>query len=150
MGRLAALWLAGAALGVGVFGGTPADAIASSRSQCAPTLVHYRPYAGIENGLAPIPWISAVPRSTELVGHLFYYDGLNVWKQQKRAGLHIYSGGESPDGRVSMKILWDLRRGDFWFRAPGSIAPVPSRSGSRAAACNSRRSSTYPNRVAGD
>jgi hypothetical protein len=23
----------------------------------------------------------------------------------------MYSGGESPDGRLSMKILWELRRG---------------------------------------
>jgi hypothetical protein len=117
MMRLGALWLMGAALGVGVSGGAMANAGDSSGSSYAPTFVHYSPYAGIESGLAPIPWISAAPRSTGIVGHLFYYDGLNVWKQQKRAGLHIYSGGESPDGRVSMKILWELRHGS----APGFL-----------------------------
>jgi len=52
-----------------------------------------------------------VPSSTALVGHLFYYDGLNAWRQTQLPRVRIYSGGQSPDGRVSMKILWELRRG---------------------------------------
>lgn len=65
--------------------------------------------------LASLPWIAASPASTGLVGHLFYYDGQNAWKHQRLRRLHIYSGGESPDGRINMKILWELRRGS----APG-------------------------------
>ena len=61
---------------------------------------------GVQSGLARLPWIAASPTSTGLVGHLFYYDGLNVWRQRQLPGVRIYSGGQSPDGRVSMKILW--------------------------------------------
>lgn len=84
---------------------------ASSTALCPATLVHYQSYAGVEKGLAPIPWIAASPLSTGLVGHLFYYDGLNVWKQTRVRPFHIYTNGESPDGRVSTKILWELRHG---------------------------------------
>lgn len=104
-----------------VFGGwlgagrSPAAADAVSTARCAATRVHYRPYEGVQNGLAPIPWIAALPSSTGLVGHLFYYDGFSVWKQKELALLRIYTGGQSPDGRVSMKILWELRHGS----APG-------------------------------
>ena len=52
-----------------------------------------------------------MPSSTALVGHLFYYDGLNAWRQTQLPRVRIYSGGQSPDGRVSMKILWELRHG---------------------------------------
>jgi hypothetical protein len=89
----------------------------SSAVRCPATLVHYQPFAGVETGLAPIPWIAASPVSTALVGHLFYYDRGNVWKQKAVSALHIYAGGESPDGRVNMKILWQLRRGS----APGLV-----------------------------
>ena len=89
----------------------PAQAAPSSVSQCNATRVHYSPYKGADTGLAPIPWIAASPTSTALVGHLFYYDGLNVWTQKRLPGLRIYSGGQSPDGRISMKVLWELRRG---------------------------------------
>lgn len=88
-----------------------AQTAASSASQCDATRVHYRPYKGMEAGLSPIPWIAASPTSTGLVGHLFYYDGLNLWKRKRLPRLHIYSGGQSPDGRISMKVLWELRRG---------------------------------------
>lgn len=89
----------------------------SSTALCPATLVHYQPYAGVEAGLAPIPWVAASPASTSLVGHLFYYDGGNVWKQKALRALHIYAGGESTDGRVNMKILWQLRHGS----APGLV-----------------------------
>jgi hypothetical protein len=78
--------------------------------RCEATPVHYQPYKGVQSGLARLPWIAASPRSTGLVGHLFYYDGLNAWRQKQLPRVRIYSGGQSPDGRVSMKILWELRR----------------------------------------
>jgi hypothetical protein len=70
-------------------------------------MVHYFPYPGAEPGLAQLPWIAASPITTGIVGHLFYYDNQNVWKQRQLARLRIYSGRQSPDGRLSMKILWD-------------------------------------------
>ena len=75
------------------------------------TTVHYHPYQGVSAGLAQLPWITASPLSAELVGHLFYYDRRNAWKRERLSPLHMYSGGESLDGRLSMKILWELRRG---------------------------------------
>jgi hypothetical protein len=86
-------------------------ATAAVAAGCHATHVHFQPYNGVQVGLARLPWIAASPSSTGLVGHLFYYDSLNVWKQKRLLGLHIYSGGQSPDGRVSMKILWELRSG---------------------------------------
>lgn len=112
-----AFFVSAVALGMSAFGGAAANARVSSTSACAATLVQYTPYAEAGNGLAPIPWISAAPRSMGIVGHLFYYDGFNVWKHQKLRDLHIYTGGGSPDGRVSMKILWELHHGS----APGLL-----------------------------
>ncbi len=89
---------------------TPA-ARASSLKRCNSTLVHYTRYRGAPAGLAQLPWIAASPARTGLVGHLFYYDRLNPWKQRHLPGLRLYSRGQSPDGRISMKILWELRRG---------------------------------------
>ena len=83
----------------------------SVASRCTATTVHYHPYQGVKAGLAQLPWVSASPRSVELVGHLFYYDDQNAWKRERLSPLRMYSGGESPDGRLSMKILWELRRG---------------------------------------
>jgi hypothetical protein len=87
----------------------PPTLLASDRCQATP--VHYKPYKGVQPGLAPLPWIAASPVSTGLVGHLFYYDGLNAWRQRQLPRVRIYSDGESPDGRVTMKILWELRHG---------------------------------------
>src|SRR6478752_6335559 len=83
----------------------------SSLKRCDPTLVHYTRSTGAAPGLAQLAWIAASPASTGVVGHLFYYDHLNVWKQRRLPGLRLYSAGQSPDGRISMKILWELRRG---------------------------------------
>ena len=79
-------------------------------SRCTATTVHYHPYQGVEAGLTQLPWITASPPSADLVGHLFYYDRRNAWKRNRLSQLRMYSGGASPDGRLSMKILWDLRR----------------------------------------
>jgi hypothetical protein len=94
--------------------GQSAEAAASTvaaSSRCDAARVHYKPYKGVQAGLAVLPWIAASPSSAGVVGHLFYYDGMNVWRQQNLPRLHIYHGGQSPEGRVSMKILWELRRG---------------------------------------
>ena len=90
-------------------GGHPAaSGIASSTEDSAATTVHYGPDEGAQAGLAQLPWIAASPSSTGVVGHLFYYDRSNVWKMDRLPRLRMYSGGQSPDGRVSMKILWEL------------------------------------------
>ena len=81
---------------------------------CAAARVHYRPYAGMQKGLTPLPWISASAQAKfvgRLVGHLFYYPAQKVWQRKRLARFRIYSGGQSPDGRFSMKILWQLRSG---------------------------------------
>jgi hypothetical protein len=100
-------WLVGAVAAADVV--PPAARLSSDR--CQATRVHYDPYKGVQAGLARLPWIAASPVSTGLVGHLFYYDGLNAWRQQQLPRVRIYSGGQSPDGRASMKILWELRHG---------------------------------------
>jgi hypothetical protein len=78
---------------------------------CDATTVHYTRYQGVQAGLEQLPWIVAAPHSAEVVGHLFYYDHRNAWQEERLSPLRMYSGGESPDGRLSMKILWELRRG---------------------------------------
>ena len=89
-------------------GRPPAGGIASSTEDCAATTVHYGPNEGAQAGLAQLPWIAASPSSTGVVGHLFYYDRSNVWKMERLLRLRMYSGGQSPDGRVNMKILREL------------------------------------------
>jgi hypothetical protein len=84
---------------------------ASAPTQCNSTRVHYRPYSGVEDSFRGLPWIQAVPASLGLVGHLFYYDIVKVWEKNRLPDLRIYTGGRTPDGRGSMKILWELRRG---------------------------------------
>ena len=88
----------------------PASSV-SSLGRCDPALVHYSRYKGAGAGLAQLPWIAASPASVGLVGHLFYYDHFNAWKQKHLPGLRLYSGGRSPDRRINMKILWEIRRG---------------------------------------
>jgi hypothetical protein len=83
----------------------------SVAEECGATSVHYQPYPGVGPGLARLPWIRASPPSIGLTGHLFYYDRRNAWERERLSPLRMYSGGKSPDDRVSMKILWELRRG---------------------------------------
>ncbi len=78
---------------------------------CPATLVHYEPYRGRSPELASLPWVAAAPSSAGLVGHLFYYDAPNPWKAKHLRPLNIYAGGASPDGRINMKVLWELRDG---------------------------------------
>jgi hypothetical protein len=88
-----------------------ATAQRSAEGNCGATRVHYGPFQGGGPGLAQLPWIAASPRSTGLVGHLFYYDRRNPWERARASSLRMYSEGESPDGRLSMKILWEVPRG---------------------------------------
>jgi hypothetical protein len=83
--------------------------VAASGAHCAATTVHYRPDKDAGAGLAQLPWIAAAPASVHLVGYLFYYDASNVWTKKRLPGLRMFSGGQSPDGRLSMKILWESR-----------------------------------------
>ena len=86
----------------------PSAAPASSR--CQATRVHYTPHAGSEAGLAPYPWIAASPASAAIVGHLFYYTAVKAWMRTRAPGLQIYAGGQTPNGRANMKVLWDFPR----------------------------------------
>ena len=72
---------------------------------CPVSLVHYERFAGAEPFLATLPWTAPEPRQVGLVGHLFYYDALG-WTRRRVRGFRIYSGGEAPDRRLQMKILW--------------------------------------------
>jgi hypothetical protein len=64
----------------------------------------------VGRGLAQLPWVEASPTTTGIVGHLFYYDNKNVWRQRRLPRFRIYARGQSPDGRLSMKILWQTQR----------------------------------------
>jgi hypothetical protein len=92
-------------------GGNNTAAHINVAGKCGATTVHYHPYQGVQPGLAQLPWIAASPPSTGLVGHIFYYDSRNPWKRERRSPLRMYSGGESPDGRLNMKVLCELHRG---------------------------------------
>lgn len=113
--RLARLGLLGLVVAAFVAGGgdTVAAAVpsaAAGSSRCEATRVHYRPYAGLEAGLAPYPWIAASPTSASIVGHLFYYTAVKAWMRAQLPGLEIYTGGQTPNGRANMKVLWDFPR----------------------------------------
>jgi hypothetical protein len=73
---------------------------------CEASPVHYERFRGPGSAPKNLPWVIAEPRSVGLVGHLFYYDAHNTWGKRHLSGWRIYSGGQSPDERVSMKILW--------------------------------------------
>jgi hypothetical protein len=152
---LGSLMLAGACPGGSAEGNAAARATASSRGRCDATLVHYRPYKGVQAGLEQLPWIAASPVSSGLVGHLFYYDRLNVWKQKRLPRVRMYRGGQSPDGRLSMKILWEVRRGSALLlevRARRLDGSGGFTSGCRRRArtrSSSRPSSTCPQQAAG-
>jgi hypothetical protein len=91
--------------------GTRRQTIEAWQKSVEQTSVHYHPYPGVGPGLARLPWIGASPPSIGLVGHLFYYDRPNTWERERFSPLRMYSGGKSPDDRLSMKIRWELRRG---------------------------------------
>lgn len=73
---------------------------------CRVSHVHYERFRGPGPAPKTLPWVIAEPRAVGLVGHLFYYDAHNSWRKRHLARWRIYTGGESPYKRVSMKILW--------------------------------------------
>jgi hypothetical protein len=73
---------------------------------CKASPVHYERFRGPGPAPKTLPWVIAEPRSVGLVGHLFYYDAYSSWRKRRQLRWRIYTGGESPDKRVSMKILW--------------------------------------------
>jgi hypothetical protein len=91
-------------------GGTHNAAAPLSSTACDASPVHYTPYKGVGPGLASLSWVAALPASSGLVGHLFYYDKQNTWRLRHAPRLHIYTMGLSPDGGTSMKILWEFLR----------------------------------------
>jgi hypothetical protein len=84
-------------------------ATAAASASCPASLVHYVAYPGAPRGLAQLPWVAASPTTSGIDGHLFYYDNKNVWRQRRLPRARIYARGQSPDGRLSMKILWQTR-----------------------------------------
>jgi len=75
---------------------------------CRGARVHYQPYRGLNDpGLRPLPWVSATPTSSGIVGHLFYYAG-STWAAAKSPDLRIYAGGSDRNGH-NMKVLWRPR-----------------------------------------
>src|SRR6476620_344533 len=85
-------------------GGEPRNADAGV--VCNASQVHYERFRGPGPAPKTLPWVIAEPRSVGLVGHLFYYEAHNPWRKRHWSRWRIYTGGESPDKRVSMKILW--------------------------------------------
>ena len=79
---------------------------AAAGAVCNASQVHYERFRGPGSAPKTLPWVIAEPRSVGLVGRLFYYDAYSSWRKHRRLRWRIYTGGESPDKRVSMKILW--------------------------------------------
>jgi hypothetical protein len=79
---------------------------ATAGEACEVSHVHYERFRGPGSAPKTLPWVIAEPHSVGLVGHLFYYAAHNSWGKRHLSGWRIFTGGESPDKRVSMKILW--------------------------------------------
>jgi len=99
----------------------------SSSSSCPMSHVHYKPYAGVEQGLGPVPWISAAPTGS-FKGHLFYYGG-TPWAREKRLGARIFTTRRPRN--VNPKVLWITRARGYGLKlfirgerldAPGSFS----------------------------
>ena len=80
--------------------------LAEPRGGCRASHVHYERFRGPGPAVKTLPWVLAEPRSSGLVGHLFYYAAHNPWAKRHLSGWRIYTGGKSPDKRINMKILW--------------------------------------------
>jgi hypothetical protein len=102
--------LAGFVAGGGGVEAAPVSSTVLASTRCDATRVHYTPHAGSDAGLAPYPWIAASATSAGIVGHLFYYTAVKAWMSARAPGLQIYTGGQTPNGRASMKVLWDFPR----------------------------------------
>ena len=121
---------------------------------------------GKRSPLLPVPrrraWPSAPtmgafgsPTTTGIVGHLSYCDNQNVWEERQLPRVRILRRAE-PDGRLSMKILWQTRRsGGVLLRLHGDRLDGAGSFSQQLipAAVNTRQfppSSTCPRRDAGD
>ncbi|HEX6508325.1 MAG TPA: hypothetical protein VF221_11895 [Chloroflexota bacterium] len=80
---------------------------AAADTSCAVTSVHYSPYRGVGKAGTPrLPWIAATPRSSHIIGFLFY----NLTGVRDTAGFpHI--NGNGPVEGSSAKILWYVASG---------------------------------------
>src|SRR5438132_2537354 len=97
-----------------------ASAVGASRSveACVSARVHYEP--GARADLRGLPWVSAGARGREIVGYLFYYgSGPRDPVLTSSPGLVIYTGGKTPDGGPTTKILWVPRRSGLSMRILG-------------------------------
>ena len=81
------------------------SAPASTFATCAASRVTYTSLASVERGLHSLPRVAVGPARDRLYGFLFYYPA-TPWGRSKDPLARIYAGGESPDGHVNMKILW--------------------------------------------
>jgi hypothetical protein len=70
-------------------------------SRCRPARVRRAPYPGHGKGLETLPWISGRPRSTGLVGLVWFWSPR--WSHVRRA--RIWAGGRAPEG-YNTKMLW--------------------------------------------
>jgi hypothetical protein len=68
---------------------------------CHPPRVRHTPYPGGDQRLSGIPWVRGEPRSSGLVGLLWY------WREEWGASTdaRVFTGGVAPDG-MSAKVLW--------------------------------------------
>lgn len=90
-----------------VAGGGTAVASKATTANCRASPVYYEKL--VNSGvLATLPWIAPKPRSTMLVGHLFYYNAFASvpWAKRHVRSFRIFTGGRSRDDKVNMKILW--------------------------------------------
>jgi len=103
--RFAALVLAGV-LPLSAFGSGRA-AVAAPATTCTVTRVRYTPYHGSDPAATPpIPWVAATPRSSHIVGFL-YFNPPGVTGEAAYPHVH----GNGPASGSSDKILWYLTRG---------------------------------------
>ncbi|MBA3841461.1 MAG: hypothetical protein H0X39_02385 [Actinobacteria bacterium] len=88
--------------------------------------VHYTAYAGVESGLAKVPWVAT--SSGTFKAHLFFYGGV-PWAKQHLVGARIFTTAKKRD--INPKVLWITRTTGYTrtlriegqrLDAPGSFA----------------------------
>lgn len=98
----------------------------SSSSSCPMSHVQYKSYAGVDQGLASVPWIAAVPTGS-FKAHLFYY-GNTRWAREKRLGARIFTTKRTRN--INPKVLWITKARGYGLKltirgqrldAPGSF-----------------------------
>jgi hypothetical protein len=86
--------------------GTQAAPSISQRvgAACRTTAIHPEPYHGRTTAPPGLPWMRATPRSSRIIGFLFY---ISPGATGDVAALH--TGGRMPDGAAT-KILWFITK----------------------------------------